>query len=64
VVSGLIARSTAVVRAKVLNADPGWRCPWAARLNCASSYTPLEAIARTNPVFGSIETTAADGSSE
>jgi hypothetical protein len=36
----------AVTSTIVLNAEPGWRCPCAARLNVRSLYVPLDAIAR------------------
>ena len=37
---------TAAVSTIVLNAEPGWRWPCAARLKVRSLYVPLEAIAR------------------
>ena len=51
--------STAAVSTNGLNADPGWRSPWAARLNWLSSYVSDEAIARISPVSASVETRAA-----
>jgi hypothetical protein len=36
VVAGLIPFSSAVASTNGLKADPGWRCPWTARLNWLS----------------------------
>jgi hypothetical protein len=45
VVFGFTPRLIAVVSTNVLNAEPGWRWPWAARLNCLPLYVELDAIA-------------------
>ena len=37
---------SAVISTMTLNVEPGWRWPWAARLNCESPYLADEAIAR------------------
>jgi len=37
VVFGFTPRRSAVISAKGLNEEPGWRSPWAARLNLESA---------------------------
>ena len=60
---GLMPSSIAFVSTKVLNAEPAWRRPWAARLNwrflrsCATAV-----IDRMAPFAGLIETSAEAGS--
>ena len=47
----------------ILNEEPGWRWPWAARLNVDLPFSAVaeEAIATMSPLRGSIETIAEDG---
>ena len=46
----------------ILNAEPGWRWPWAARLNFDLRVVlTSDAIARMSPFLGSIVTIADDG---
>ena len=45
----------------ILNAEPGCRWPWAARLNFDFAYSDEDAIARMSPFLGSIVTIADDG---
>ena len=55
-------RRSAVISAMTLNVEPGWRLPWAARLNFDVAYFCEDAMARMCPLFGSMLTSAADGS--
>ena len=62
--SGLIPSRIASVRTKVLNEEPAWRRPWAARLNWMFFLPGTTAvIARMAPFVGLMETSADAGSS-
>ena len=61
VLLGLMPDRMAAVSTIVLNAEPGWRWPWAARLKRRSLYVPLDAIALISPLWGSIEAIADAG---
>ena len=58
---GFTPRRSAVSSIMILNEEPGWRWPWAARLNFDLPYSCEEAIATMSPLRGLIETIADDG---
>src|SRR3954468_20956032 len=59
--SGSTPCRSAVISAITLNEEPGWRWPWAARLNFDLPYATEEAMATMSPLRGSIVTIAGDG---
>src|SRR3954468_15629724 len=59
--SGSTPSRSAVSSAMTLKEEPGWRWPWAARLNFDLPYSCEDAIATMSPLRGSMETIAEDG---